>query len=101
MVMEDIKYEEMQYVVWMLYTIVGVGLIAFIVWVLPSLVMSTYDALYSALDRLILEIKEHFDFLEREKGRHRKMNFEQWFHEAVIEFREVNEGKRMPVSISG
>lgn len=104
--------ETFAYVVFMIYAILGVGVTAFIVWILPSLVMVTWDAispfvmaewnsLVSKVDVFLIDLKEHYEFLEREKGRHRKMDVDNFFGCAVLEMREIREGRRLPVSISG
>lgn len=87
------------YVAWMLYTIVAVGVTAFLVTILPSLLVSAYDAIWKWTDVLLIELREHFQFLREEKsGRHRVDDF---FGSALFEMREVSAGRRMPVSING
>lgn len=74
------------------------GYVLFMVLVLPALeyipagwTVTAQDYIYS----IVAEIVEHLS--EVEHSRHRKIDFTQW----VLEAREINEGRRMPVSISG
>ena len=116
--------DNFMYVAFMVYTIIGVCVVAFAVCLLPSIILSTWDYLsdrFRSFDILwdesrlkqladgfvneklhpfILDVREHYEFLRQEKGRHTK-DIEEFFSTAVQEFREVNEGRRMPVSING
>ena len=122
--------KEFMYVAFMVYAILGVCVVAFVVMLLPSLILAAWEYLASkfvgfSFEKLwdesllkqiidnfldeklhpwLLDVREHYEFLRQQKGRH-SAEFEQelieFMESAVQEYREVNEGRRMPASIRG
>lgn len=107
--------ETRYYVAFVLYAILSVGVIAFVVWIFPPLFFSTYEAVSVSIDSItqeynnfvynvndyIIDIRGRFQFLAQGKGRHEEIRFEELFLMALQEIREINEGRRMPVTIRG
>lgn len=101
----------------LVYGIIGVGVTAFCVWVLPAFVMEAADRIAPLFERIPMNwsvriqdwfystaanIHEYLVDKEEEIGRHRKIDKDiNFFSDIVMEVREVNEGRRMPVSING
>lgn len=114
---------EFAYMAYILYAILGVCVVSFAIMLLPPIFFSVREAISEWFDALfnegqlnqivetflnerlhpfILDIREHHEFLKQEKGRHAfDKEFEEFFETAVKELREVNEGRRSPVSING
>jgi len=106
--MEAIVEESALYVWLMLYAIVGVLAVAFIVWVMPALIEEVVcivrvewsEHFIPWLDQYLIDLKEHYTWLEWEQGRHRVPKgeeFSTWLREKI----QVEEGFRMPMSIRG
>lgn len=101
----------------MIFAILSVLVTAFCIWVLPALAMEVFDRVLPLFDNIpmtwTVTIPAYFynvaanihDYLvdkDEEIGRHRKIdNDPDFFTNIVMEVREINEGRRMPVSING
>ncbi len=95
-----------------LYAAVAAVAIAFILWVSPIVAVTCGEFMWQFvkpewnratrnLHELILELKEHHQWLEWEQGRHRVKNVEHEFSTWILENIEIQEGRRTPVSIRG
>lgn len=107
--------ETRYYVAFVLYAILSIGVAAFVVWIFPPLVLSTYEFVSVSVTTImqayndfvpvvnnhIINIRERFQFLAPSKGRHEELRFEELFLMALQEVREINEGRRTSVMISG
>jgi hypothetical protein len=100
--------ESALYVSLMLYTILGVLATAFCVWILPCILEELACIIKTEwtqhfipwLDQYLIDLKEHYQWLEWEQGRHRVSKgeeFSAWLREKI----QVEEGFRMPMSIRG
>ena len=95
--------ETFYHIVGGIYIVLGVSVVSFCLYILPKLVLEMLehipagwlDTIQDYFYSIIAEIVDHFRDIE--KIRHRKIDFSGW----VQEVREINEGRRMPVSIRG
>jgi hypothetical protein len=114
--------KEFGFVAYVLYGALSVGVTTFVIWLLPPSVLSLWEqvspgilffvsqipmgwtlTIQNYFYSIVGEINEYCRVREAEiTGRHRKFKeIEDFFSTAVQELREVNEGRRTPVTING
>jgi len=105
--------EALGHVALMIYALLGVGVVAFCVWIGPAVALEASDYILARVPAgwtvilenmfysFMRELNEHLHFVDQEQSRHRRQDREQLFTEMVSELRLVKEGRRTPVSIRG